>query len=134
MGVNSSLSNVLNILTNAFNVPRKPLTNLPPPLLIAGAKLRPGLSARLISSRIISRQSESGAPSGDIFSEQSNVMESMISIIIEEIISSLQLDGKIEIVISPGIQVSTVGSGNLGGPVVSKGVTTSIASGNGVIR
>ena len=122
------------MINAAFSAPRTPLESLPPQLLVVGGKLRPGLSPRTIASRVIARQSEAGAPVGDIYSEQSNVMESMITIIVEEIVSSIQLDAKIEIVIPPGIQVTTIGSGNLGGPVISQGATTSIASGNGVIR
>jgi hypothetical protein len=130
----SSMSSVLETLKAAFSIPRTPLSDLPPQLLLVGAKLRPGLSPRNIASRIISRQSEAGAPVGDIFSENSNVMESMMVITIEEIISALQLDAKIEVVIPPGVQVTTTGAGNLGGPVVSQGMTTNIGSGSGVIR
>lgn len=130
----SSISNVLKILSAAFSGIRKPLTDLPPQLLVAGGELRPGLSPRNVTSRVISRQSEAGAPSGDIFTESSNNMESMINIIVEEVINSIQLDSKIEITIAPGVQVTTLGAGNLGGPVISKGVTTSIASGTGIIR
>ena len=61
-------------------------------------------------------------------------MESMIVVVVEEIISALQLDAKIEVIIPPGVQVTTVGVGNLGGPVISQGATTNIAIGTGVIR
>lgn len=128
------MTNVLKTLNAAFSIPRTPLLSLPPQLLLAGANIRPGLSPRSIASRVISRQSEAGAPAGDIFSEETNVMESMITIIIQEVIDSLQTDAKIEIVIPPGVQVMTTGAGNLGGPVVSQGVTTNIAKGSGVIR
>jgi hypothetical protein len=128
------MSNVLKTINAAFNVPSTPITKLPPPLVLVGAKLRPGLSARTIAARIISRQVEAGAPAGDIFSEENNVMESMMVIMIQEIITALQTDAKIEIVIAPGIKVITQGAGNLGGPVISQGATTSIASGDGVIR
>jgi len=134
MPSNSSISSVIQVLKAAFSVPNKQLTPLPPQLLVVGAKLRPGLSPRTITSRIIARQSEAGAPSGDIYSESSNIMESMTTIMVEEIISALQLDAKIEIVIPPGVQVTTVGAGNMGGPVLSQGATTNIASGSGVIR
>ena len=134
MGSNSSISNVIEVLKASFKVPNKPLTPLPPQLLVVGAKLRPGLSPRTITSRIIARQSEAGAPSGDIYSESSNIMESMTTIMVEEIISALQLDAKIEIVVPPGVQVTTVGAGNMGGPVLSQGATTNIATGSGVIR
>ena len=128
------MSSVLETLKAAFTIPRTPLSSLPPQLLLIGSKLRPGLSPRNIASRIISRQSEAGAPVGDIFSENSNIMESMMVITIEEIISALQLDAKIEITVPPGVQVTTSGAGNLGGPVISQGMTTNIAAGTGVIR
>ena len=130
----SSMSNILSILSGAFNINRTPLTDLPPQILAVGGKLRPGLSPRTITARVISRQSEAGAPSGDIFTDSPNTMESMINIIVEEVINAIQLDSKIEITIDPGVQVTTLGAGNLGGPVISKGITTSIASGNGIIR
>jgi hypothetical protein len=130
----SSMSSVIETLKAAFSIPRTPLSTLPPQLLLVGSKLRPGLSPRNIASRIISRQSEAGAPVGDIFSENSNVMESMMVIMIEEIISAIQLDAKIEITVPPGVQVTTTGAGNLGGPVVSQGMTTNIGVGTGIIR
>jgi len=129
----SSMTNILGILEAAFNIPRKPLSKLPPQLLIAGAKLRPGLSARMITSRIIARQSEAGAPSGAIFKDGNNVMESMINIITEEVVDALLLDAKIEVVIPPGVQVIATGA-NSGGPIVVQGATTNIAAGDGVIR
>jgi hypothetical protein len=43
-------------------------------------------------------------------------------------------EAKIEVVIPPGVQVLTVGPGNLGGAVISQGATTSMGIGNGVIR
>lgn len=134
MSSRSSISNVVKTLKAAFTTPNKPIEKLPPQILVLGAELRPGLSPRNIASRIIARQSEAGAPAGDIYTENSNVMESMTTIMIEEIISALQLEAKIEVVIPPGIQVMTMGAGNLGGPVVSQGATTNIASGSGVIR
>ena len=130
----SSMSNVLKTLKAAFSVPRTPVESLPPQLILIGAKLKPGLSARNIASRVIARQSETGAPVGDVFSENSNMMESMIVVVVEEIVSALQLDAKIEIVIPPGVQVTTTGLGNMGGPVISQGATTNIAVGEGIIR
>lgn len=130
----SSMTNVLNTLKAAFSVPRTPAQSLPPQLVMIGAKLRPGLSARNIASNVIARQSEAGAPSGNIFSENTNIMESMVAIITEEVVSALQLDAKIEIVVPPGVQVTTIGLGNMGGPVTSQGATTNLAVGEGVIR
>jgi len=130
----SSMSNVIKTLKAAFSLPRTPVESLPPQLVMVGAKLKPGLSARNIASNVIARQSEAGAPVGDIFSENSNIMESMIVIMTEEIVTAMQLDAKIEIVVPPGVQVTTVGLGNIGAPVISQGATTNMGVGEGVIR
>lgn len=130
----SSLGNIIKMIKGAFNAPKEPLIPLPPQLLLIGSNQRPGLSPRELASRIISRQSDAGAPVGDIFSQNGNISELMELIRIEEIINALQLHSKIEVVIPPGVQVTTVGVGNLGGPVISQGATTNIAIGTGVIR
>ena len=134
MAQKSSMTNVIHTLKAAFSTPRTPIESLPPQLILVGARLRPGLSARNIASRVIARQSEAGAPVGDVFSQNSNVMESMTVILIEEIISAMQLDAKIEVVVPPGVQVTTTGLGNMGGPVISQGATTNMGVGQGVIR
>jgi hypothetical protein len=130
----SSMNNILKLIKGAFNIPKKPLTPLPPPLVLTGASKRTGLSAKDIASRIISRQSEAGAPVGDIFSDSGNIAEMMEVIRIQEIINALILEGKIEIVIPPGVAIQSVGVGNAGMPVVSQGVTINMAVGQGVIR
>ena len=129
-----SISSILDIINSAFNIPKQPVTPLPPPLLLAGAELRPGVTSSEVASRIISRQSEAGLVVGDVFGDGPNTAEAMELIRIEEIMNALLTEAKIEVVIPPGISVSTVGIGNLGIPVVSQGVTTNIAVGSGVIR
>ena len=129
----SSMTNILGILEGAFNISRKPISKLPPPLLITGANQRPGLSARMITSRIIARQSEAGAPSGAIFKNGNNVMESILSIAVDEIVNAMLFDAKIEVAASPGVQMTATGA-NAGGPILVQGATTNIASSIGVIR
>jgi urease gamma subunit len=116
-----SINGVLNTLNRAF-------------LIMFGAKLRPGLSAQSIAANIISRQSESGRVVGDVFADGPNVEEAMEVIRVQEIINALLNEAKIEVVIPPGVQVQTVGVGNLGAPVLSQGATTSMGIGDGVIR
>lgn len=130
----SSISSVLNIILSAFSIPKAPVTPLPPPLLLVGANLRSGVTPSSIASRIISRQSEAGMVVGDVFGDGPNTAEAMELIRIEEIINALLTEAKIEVVIPPGVAVTTVGVGNLGAPVLSQGTTTSIAVGSGVIR
>ena len=130
----SSISSIIDIIISAFKIPKEPVTPLPPPLILAGANLRPGITSSSIAARVISRQSEAGMVVGDVFADGPNTSEAMELIRIEEIVNALLTEAKIEIVIPPGIGVTTVGVGNLGLPVISQGTTTSPAVGSGVIR
>ena len=130
----SSISGVLNIILTAFSIPDEPIAPLPPPLIMVGAKLRVGLSAQAIAARVISRQSEAGRQVGDVFADGPNVEEAMEVIRIVEIINSLLTEAVVNVVIPPGISVSTVGVGNFGAPVISQGATTNMGIGDGIIR
>lgn len=132
-GVNS-IQSVIDVISAAFKAPKQPVTPLPPPLLMIGGKQRSGVTPSEIASRIIARQSEAGLVVGNVYEDGPNTAEAMELIRVEEIINSLLTEGKIEIVIPPGVRVMTVGTGNLGAPVVSQGATTDIAVGYGVIR
>lgn len=129
-----SISSIINIILSAFKIPKQPVTPLPPPLIMAGANLRPGITASSIAARIISRQSEAGMVVGDVFGDGPNTAEAMELIRIEEIVNSLLTEAKIEVVIPPGVGVTTIGVGNLGAPVLSQGSTTTMGVGSGVIR
>lgn len=130
----STVNGVLNTILAAFDIPVEPIAPLPPPMIITGAYLRPGLSAKTIAARIISRQSEAGRQVGDIFADGPNVEESMELIRVEEIIKAILNESVVNVVIPPGVSVSTVGVGNLGAPVVAQGATTTMGIGNGIIR
>lgn len=128
-----TINGVLNTLLAAFSVPETPVLPLPPPLVMVGSYLRPGLSAKEIAARIISRQSESGRQVGDIFADGPNVEELMELIRIEEIIDALLNESVVNVVIPPGVSVTTVGA-SPSGPVISFGATTIMGVGNGIIR
>lgn len=130
----TSINGLLNIILSAFQIPETPVAPLPPPLILVGAKLRPGLSPQGIAAEIISEQSDAGRVVGDVFADGPNVEEAMELIRIKKIVNSLLNEAKVDVVIPPGIQVLTVGIGNLGAPVVSQGATTTLAIGDGIIR
>ena len=130
----SSLSSILSLITSALSLGETPVSALPPPLIMVGAKLRPGLSASKIASRIISRQSEAGREVGDIYADGPNIEEPMEVIRIEEIINAIHTEAVVNVVIPSGVSVSTVGVGNYGAPVVSQGATTNMGIGDGIIR
>lgn len=117
-------------VVDAINIPLEPL---PPQIILTGALKRSGLSAEKMASEILSRQAEAGAPFGEVFNGENNIIEAMEIIRCQVIVNELIQNGKIEIVIPPGIPVQTMGS-NAAGPVASTGITTGVASGYGVMR
>lgn len=130
----TSMTGILNTLKTAFNIPTSPIPPLPPPLIMVGGNLRPGLSADAITGRIISRQSQANLPVGNVFSDGPNTNEAMIKIIVDEILSSILTESRVDVVIPPGVAVMTTGPGNLGVPVITLGTTTSMGVGTGIIR
>lgn len=129
-----NIGKVISIINGAFKLNTTPATPLPPPLIYTGGQLRPGLSPRKVASRIITRQSEAGAPVGALADGSDNISEKMELIRVEEIINALLTEAVVDVVIPPGIPVSTVGVGNVGIPVVSQGTTVNLASGKGIVR
>lgn len=129
-----SISGVLNLILSAFKIPDEPAQTLPPPLIMVGAKLRPGISSQAIASRIIARQSEAGREVGNVFADGPNNEEAMELIRVEEIVNTILTESVVQVVIPPGVSVMTVGIGNMGIPVISQGATTTMAIGNGIIQ
>ncbi len=130
----SSIGSIIQVVNAAFSMPQQPVTALPPPLIMLGGSMRTGLSSKEISSRVISRQSEAGAPVGDIWGDGNNVMEGLISIICEEVVYAIQNESVVNVVVPPGISLTATGAGNYGAPVISQGYTTNYKEANGIIR
>lgn len=131
----SSMSSILKILLSAFSMMKQPADTLPPPLVFIGAKMRPGLSARDMASRVISRFSESDAISGEIFQEGNNVMTALEVIRMEEVVNAIQTEMKITSTIDPGaILVQTNGVGFAGVTVASVGTNVMLVPSNGVAQ
>jgi len=127
------IKEILQVISAVFKAPKQPLTSLPPPLVLTGGNMRPGLSPDMIAARIITRQSEAGANVGPLPDGSESISEKMERIRIQEIVKAIMTEAKIEVVIPPGVAVTAVG-GNAGGPVTVAGATTNYASGVAVIR
>jgi hypothetical protein len=130
----STIQGVLNMILSAFKLPETPVGPLPPPLIMVGAPLRPGVSSKEIASRIITRQSEAGLPVGDVFADGPNTTEAMLAIQSEEIINALLNESVVNVVIPPGIGIVGFGVTSGGQQVVVQGFTTTMGIGNGIIR
>jgi hypothetical protein len=129
----SSISGVLKLILAAFSLPQQPAQTIPPQLIFLGAKMRTGVSAKTLASRTISRRSEAGLVTGDVFADGPNAEEAMEVIRCEELINMLTTEARIDSVLDPGVMVTTIGVGNLGIPVVSNGATTNVGTVTGII-
>ena len=128
-----SITNVLSTIMGAFSIPQKPATTIPPPLILTGAKLRPGISQNAITANVVARLSEAGLPNGDVFADGPNTTEAMVSLIVEEVITAIQTDAVVTGSMAPGLRIMGMGAGNLGAPVVIQGFTTQIGTFTGII-
>jgi len=132
-GFLDSIDGVLDTLLAAFTVPEEPVAPLPPPLILIGGRQRPGISVETVMAKVISRQSEAGLPTGDVFADGPNTFQLISKIIVEEIVNTLLNECVVNVAIEPGVPVMVVGS-NGGGPMVSMGYTTLWGVGSGIIR
>lgn len=129
LNISEEIANFLLFLLNEDRV-QLPKLSIKQILL---AKARPGLSAEILSSAIISRFPEAGIPTGPLVGGATNVMENLIKIICEEVVEAIQTDMRVDVVTDAGATVSASG-GNSGGPVVCVGATVATHTGIGVAR
>ena len=121
-------------ITKAIEAIRVPFTYIPATILVCSAVQRPGLSAMIIASKIIKRQSEAGAPVGSAADGTANVAEAMERIRVEEMVRALKMDSRIQIGIPiGGIKITGTGA-NSGGPVQITGFNINAAHGDGVLN
>ena len=128
----TSISNILKIILGAFRMFQKPAQQIPPPLLLVGKNMRPGMSARNLAARVISRyESDAGVPMGDVYGDGPNKEALKVRIMAEEMVAMLQTEAKVDVAIDPGaIQITASGSAGPV-PVVVQGANTLYATGAG---
>ena len=127
LNISEEISDFLLFLLNGNRTKMRKLS-IPEILL---AKARPGLSPEVISSSVISRFPEAGIPTGPLVGGATNVMENLMKVLCEELVSAIQSDMRVDIAIDAGATVTASG-GNAGGPVVCVGATVAPHSGVGV--
>lgn len=131
----TSISSVIAILLGLFAIYQKPARRIPPPLLLLGKNLRPGMSARNLAARTVSRiESEAGIPMGDVFADGPNKEALKVKLMSEEMVSMIQTEAKVDVAINPGA-VQVTGTGFAGPvPVVIQGTNTLFVTGGGGVR
>ncbi len=128
----TSISKILKIITKVLKYTGTPANVIPPPLLLIGKNLRPGMSARNLAARTISRlESDANIPMGNVFADGDNSEAKKVRVMSEEIVNMIQTEAKVDIAIDPGaIQITAAGSaGPI--PVVVQGANTLFATGGG---
>lgn len=107
---------------------------IPAPLILSGARLKNGLSARKITSEIITDRQKIDIPIGALPDGGESIDEKMEYLRIERIVSNLIQNAKITVVIPPGIPVTATGLTAAGVPVTVQGTTVNFATGHGIIQ
>lgn len=128
-----NILDICNTVTNAFESVRLPMNKIPATLIALGSVNRPGISPMLVASKIISRQSEAGAPYGPNSDGSANIAEAMERIRIEEIVNALKFDSMVQIAIPPGSIHIQANGANAGGPVSVVGTNINNVYGTGII-
>lgn len=100
-----------------FNAVRKPLTLLPPILLLCEIFRRPGLSCIALTSSIIKELEKVGIPTGANADGTPNLTNLLVKSISSCIIEELQNNAVVEGVIAPGQLISFGIGANAAGPV-----------------
>jgi hypothetical protein len=128
-----SIESICNSISSVLEKARAPIATIPAILLICSAIKRPGLSAMMIASRIIKRQSEAGAPFGAAADGSANVAEAMERIRVEEMVNALKMESRVQIGMPiGGVQIMATGA-NSGGPVVVNGFNINMPHGDGIV-
>lgn len=128
-----TLESICNSIEKLIKMARTPISYVPAVLLVCSAIQRPGLSAMIIASNIIRRQSEAGAPFGPSADGSENISEAMERIRVEEIVKALKMDSRVQVGIPIGGIKFTGTGANSGGPVVVTGFNINNAHGDGII-
>jgi hypothetical protein len=133
IGINPDLQKSEEIADFLLFLLKEDRIKIPKPSIkqILLAKTRPGLNAEILTSSITSRFEEAGIPTGPLVGGTPNVMENFVKIMMEEIVSAIQTDMRVDIATDPGATVTASGA-NAGGPVVAVGATTAPHSATGI--
>jgi hypothetical protein len=121
---------IINGLLNLFKIPTVPQTPIPKTLILA-SKSRPGLSPKLMASRVIQRQAEAGLNVGPLGTGEVNPAEIMERIRMEEIVNAITTEMRVDLAITPGGKSIVTGTaGPI--PVVGNAIITDIMGGSGL--
>lgn len=115
------ITEITDGITGVFTDARPPMQKVPSIPLQAEASMRPGLSATVLASKIISRLPDAGIPTGPNPDGSRNIINDFVKIMCEEIVDAIKNDSLVLTTI-PAASIKITGNGgNVGGPVVITG-------------
>lgn len=128
------VSAISNAIDAAFANVRPKLIPIPPLILVCGVRQRPGLSAVNTIANIIRRLPEAGAYTGTLPDGSPNVMDSVIRVIVEEIIKEIRLNARVDCAINPSVITSYGTGASPVGPVTVFSTNIGPVSLSGIVR
>ena len=129
-----NIKSLIELVNNALDAARKPVTALAAILIYATAVQRPGISRTKITADIIADNAPLGINTGQMPDGTDNVVNQFVANVVEKVVDTLKDDALVECVIPTGSLIVQANGGNAGGPVVAVGTNINNAKGYGVIR
>lgn len=129
-----NIKSLIELVNNALDAARKPVTALAAFLIYATAVQRPGISRNKITGDIIADNATLGINTGQMPDGTDNVVNQFVANVVEKVVDTLKDDALVECVIPTGSLIVEANGGNAGGPVVAIGTNINNAKGYGVIR
>ena len=129
-----NIKSLIELVNNALDAARKPVTALAAMLIYATAVQRPGISRTKITADIIADNAPLGINTGQMPDGTDNVVNQFVANVVEKVVDTLKDDALVECVIPTGSLIVQANGGNAGGPVVAIGTNINNAKGYGVIR
>lgn len=111
------IQNISNMIGEAFDAIRPPLTDIPALLLVCEIASRPGISAIAVTANVIRRLPEIGIPTGVNPDGSPNLVNGFVKIMCEEMVRELKTNARIDSVINSNQIMIRGTGGNIGGPV-----------------
>lgn len=122
------IDEICDKITNLINQVRTPLKYVPAVLLVCGALKRPGLSAMLLTSRIIEKADALGLPIGVAADGSPCLWTALLAAGMEVTTNSIKTEGGVQVGTAVGgVQVTVVGPNG-----VSQGTNTNFIHSGGI--
>lgn len=129
----NNIDEVIEEILNLIAIPKPPDPPIPAPIVMASSS-RPGMSAQKMAAEVIKRKSETGLTVGPLPDGTQNPSELLEIIRMQVIMEEMISQGRITVVINPGIPIIASGIAANGVPVTVNGTTTGFGTGSGIFQ